>query len=326
MNRLRDSFVVLLMGVMFSALSLAQRGSGSTTLEVKFYVPGGTVPVTTRVELFYGAGTPVGEGVPDVSGRVTFSGLADGNYSVRASGPNIETATYDLRIMPDEQLHVETFQLRPVSLGTAPPNSTSDPAVSVLDLGAPPKAQKEVVQATQALKKQNWAEARKHCEKAIEIYPQFVSAYNELGVILIRLAERSKAREVLQKAISLDPNYAHAYMNLARMDATDHMFAEAEELLKKTVSIDTRNAEALFLLANAQFENGHYDDAIATARKVHALPHQGFEAAHFICAMALEAERRPGEAGEEYRAFLKEAPDSKMAPNARAALQRMKTQ
>jgi hypothetical protein len=74
-------------------------------------------------------------------------------------------------------------------------------------------------------------------------------------------------------------------------------------------------------LANAQFENAHYEDAIATARKVHALPHKGFEAAHFICAAALESQHRPAEAAEEYRLLLQEAPDSKMAPNARRALE-----
>jgi cytochrome c-type biogenesis protein CcmH/NrfG len=105
------------------------------------------------------------------------------------------------------------------------------------------------------------------------------------------------------------------------MDAGDRNFVEAEKLLLKATSNDPQNAEALFLLANAELENAHYEEAIRTARNVNALSHHGFEAAHFICAAALQAQHRPHEAAAEYRAFLEEAPDSRMAPNARVALQ-----
>jgi tetratricopeptide (TPR) repeat protein len=317
MTRRRTGFILLILGAV-STLAFSQ---GGATLEVKFYIPAGSVPTTTRVELISGEGMPIAQAMVDGSGIVSFGNLRDGNYNINVSGPDVQSASYQLRIMPSELSHVEVFQLRPTSNASAANNRTSQSAVSALDLGAPPEARKEVEKASQALKGQNWAEARKHCEKAIEIYPQFVSAYNELGVILIRLGERDKAREVLQKAIGLDRNYLRPYINLARMDAADRKYDEAETLLNKAVSNDPQNVEALFLLANAQFENGHYDEAIANARKVHAFPHHGFEAAHFICAAALQAEHRPDEAAEEYRVFLREAPDSKMAPNARAALQ-----
>src|SRR6266702_4683169 len=109
MARLQFSAVALLPALL-SILSIAL---GGTTLEVKFYVPGGRVPTTTRAELISGEGTPVGETMVDVSGTVRFGMLRDGNYSVYVSGPGIEAAIYEVRLMPAES-HVEMFQLRPL--------------------------------------------------------------------------------------------------------------------------------------------------------------------------------------------------------------------
>jgi tetratricopeptide (TPR) repeat protein len=116
-------------------------------------------------------------------------------------------------------------------------------------------------------------------------------------VALIKLGNRDKAREKLKQAIQLDPKYARPYVNLARMDATDNNYAEAEELLKSAIDSEPDNAEALFLLSNAQLQNGRYDDAIASARKVHGTAHQGFEGAHVVCAMALAAENTQQRSG-----------------------------
>lgn len=75
----------------------------------------------------------------------------------------------------------------------------------------------------------------------------------------------------------------------------------------------------------AEQKNTPTPKAIATARKVHGTAHQGFEGARVVCAVALAAKNRNSEAADEYRTFLKEAPDSSMAPRARTALAALET-
>lgn len=324
MVRLRSLTVVVGM-VLATAVAVAQRGQSlgpeTIPLSISFYLPMGRIPQATQVELVNGYGTPVGQNVLDDSGQVHFMVAPNANYTIRVSGPGVATQSYNITIQPFDTGHTERLALTPAEPGSAQSHVTGKHAtVSVLDLNSPPKARKEFGSGAEALKAKNWSEARKHYEKAIEIYPQFVTAYNDLGVTLIKLGEREKARENLNHAIQLDPKYARPCVNLARMDAADNNYVEAEELLKKAIESEPDNAEALFLLSNAQLQNGHYADAIASARKVHALAHQGFEGAHVVCAMALAAQNHNNEAAEEYRTFLKEAPDSSMARQARANL------
>jgi cytochrome c-type biogenesis protein CcmH/NrfG len=321
-------FLMFMLLVSAAAIAVAQSSvSGNTPLTIRCYMAGGgLVPSGIQVELLNGSGIPIAQGMLDNSGQVNFMVVENANYSVRVTGPGVATLSYTFTIWPNEGGHIEQLQLTPAGPGSVQSRVTGKhPTVSVLDLNSPPKARKEFGSGAEALKAKNWSEARKHYEKAIEIYPQFVSAYNDLGVALIKLGEREKAREHLNHAIQLDPAYARPYVNLARMDAAENKYSEAEELLKKATKADPENAEALFLLSNAQLQNGHYDDSIASARKVYGIAHQGFEGAHLVCAMALVAENRNSEAADEYRAFLKEAPDSSMAPQARTALAAIET-
>jgi hypothetical protein len=81
---------------------------------------------------------------------------------------------------------------------------------------------------------------------------------------------------------------------------------------------------ALTNAAYAQLQEKHFDDAIVNARRVHGLAHEGFENAHFIAALALEARERPNEALGEYDLYLKEAPDGPNAIRSKESAERIK--
>ena len=67
--------------------------------------------------------------------------------------------------------------------------------LSVLDLAAPPKAVNEFNQATSLLRGQRSQEAIAHLQKAIAVYPKFVSAHNYLGLAYQDLDDAVRARE-----------------------------------------------------------------------------------------------------------------------------------
>ncbi len=83
------------------------------------------------------------------------------------------------------------------------------------------------------------------------------------------------------------------------------------------------DAWALSFAALGQFTEGKFEEAAASARRVHILPHQEYASAHMIAGRALERLRRPEVAATEYRLYLAEAPNGPNAEHARAALARL---
>lgn len=74
------------------------------------------------------------------------------------------------------------------------------------------------------------------------------------------------------------------------------------------------------MLARVQLQGGKLDQAIANARKVHAVPHEGYAMAHYFAGLGLRAKEMNSEAVEEFRTYLQEAPEGNFATQARQAL------
>jgi len=74
------------------------------------------------------------------------------------------------------------------------------------------------------------------------------------------------------------------------------------------------------MLSEQQLLSGEYDKAIATARKVHSMPHEHLAQVHLICGDALQHQGKNAEALAEYELYLKEYPDSPQVAQVRAAM------
>ena len=53
-----------------------------------------------------------------------------------------------------------------------------------------------------------------HWRKAIELAPEYVEAYNDLGTELLRRGRTDEALAAWQKATEVNPSFAPAYFNL----------------------------------------------------------------------------------------------------------------
>jgi tetratricopeptide (TPR) repeat protein len=243
----------------------------------------------------------------------------EGDYQALVSGDAIEVTSYSFRLHHREGSSLQIVSVRPkLSTSGAPQAPMPVPAV---DLKVPGKAQKEFKRGTDALVKRNWREARKRLEKAVKLYPNYVAAYNNLGVVFMNSGETEKGQAAFEKTIAINSNYAPGYVNLARIAASGGQYPQAEEYLKKSTRLDPGNVEALFMLTQVELMNRHYDDAIRDARAVHSLPHHNYPEVHEICALALQAKQRTAEAADEYRTFLEEHPEGTEAEQARQLLQ-----
>lgn len=235
---------------------------------------------------------------------VDFVNVPTGNYHLQISihgvdVPNLESIEVQARSLQEIRINV------PRTLSSAP-SPGSSPLVSTADLNIPEAARKEFDAAAQFMAKENWKKAIDRLTKAVSIYPRYAEAYNNLGVAEAKLGDRDAERSALDKAIAASDHFAPAYVNLARMDIADKNFAHAEELLSHASAIDPDDALTLTLLADMQLFTRHYQQAVATAAKVHAMSHSPHALAHYVAAHALLAQNLAREALYEMQVFLAE--------------------
>jgi tetratricopeptide (TPR) repeat protein len=275
-------------------------------------------PEQLRVQLLTSSNATVAEQFTRDLGQVNFRNLAVGNYRIRVTGLDIEDTEVSFSLDVFEQHHVEFVHVKRKKSAEQTSNQGS---VSAATLNIPDKARKEFDKGLSGMQKNDYPEAQKHFSKALEIYPQYSAAMNNLGVIAMRSGSPDEGRHYFEESVRVDGNNPSGYLNLARCFIMQNKLPEAEPLLQKAVNLSPLDAEPLTLLANEQLVTGKSELALINARKVHSLEHQHFSLSHLIAAQVLEKENKLDEAAEEYKLFLKESPDSPKATSARAALQ-----
>jgi Tfp pilus assembly protein PilF len=289
-----------------------------------------------RVQLQDGFGGVVDDRNPERDGRVVFNiraparstarGMqATPSFRLRVFGPNIDEVMLE-GIDPahgERIVHVSLHRKKGENQPMAAPESLT--TVSLARLQAPPKASKELEKGNNALKAGDLDSAARHFQSAIDIYPDYDQAYNNLGVVWIQKGTTEKARRAFERAVAINDRFARAYTNLAKLALMRQDHAEAEAFLRRSLQNEPQNPEALMLAAQSALFTGKLDDAINDVRILHTLPHGKYAFGHFIAARACEARSRNAEAAIEYELFLKEAPDSPNAPRARSALKRLKS-
>jgi tetratricopeptide (TPR) repeat protein len=276
------------------------------------------------VQLLSGFGNVIFQTFTNEQGFADLTGVTQGRYKVRARGDDIEETTGQEFVIFAGQGYYDVMLT--VNRKREAARTSLNSMVDVADLKVPDKARAEFDKGTEALNRNELAKAREYFEKAIRAYPEYSAAYNNLGIAWLREGRAEEGGAALRKAVSLNPHLTSAYRNLATLEYSQRRFAEAEDLLSRSLRDNPDDPEGLTLLAKVQVVGGRMDQAIATARKVHALPHQNYGVVHYLAAIAYRAKGQDQDAVEQYNLFLKEAPNHENVPYARDALKTLKAQ
>ena len=98
-------------------------------------------------------------------------------------------------------------------------------------------------------------------QKAIDLKPDYIDAYVNLGVVYINLSMYQKAAEVLREAVRLDPNYAEALLKLGLAYAMAKEYRAAVNVLKKAADINM-DARAYYALGMSYVGLNMYSEGI----------------------------------------------------------------
>jgi len=283
------------------------------------YTDGRAVNVRPLVQLVGGAG-PVAESYANDEGMVYFAQVERGVYHVRVTGQGIEDAESAI-VEIDERKGAQSVFISVRRVGEGKPGPAAAGAtVAAPDLKIPAKARKEFDKAGALLNQKEWQKAIERLKRALDLYPNYAAAYNNLAVAYGQLGDRLHEREALEHAISINDHFAAAFVNLASFYIKDHDLPQAETLLGKAAAVDPTNPETLTLLARVEFVEKHYDEVILNCQKVHALAHERYAMVHYIAARAFEHLNRLREAATELQTFLQEEPAGPRTADARKEL------
>lgn len=296
---------------------------------------GGLGNMQIRVQILDPEGGGVAaEGYPNNEGTAQFRIVgsvikSDGSrlfpaYRIRVFGSEIEEAWLE-NVEPGRADRMVTVAIR--RKGEKPIAKSDESTVSASGLMVPKKAQKELDKGNEALAEKKFAEAKTRFSKAIEIYPPFDQAHNNLGVVLLELGDADAGKKAFQKALEINDKFATAYVNLARIAMRTSDYSGASELLTKSLSIEPLNPEALSMLCQSDVIAQNYKQVVAISKRLHGVPHLGMPLCHFGAGLAYQNLQRPADAIAEYNLYLQEAgPGDALVVKAREAIEELSRQ
>ncbi len=280
---------------------------------IQFFLPGGGLPgrelrfTLTRddglIEILF----------TDTKGKFLLTGNLgrDGDYTitVEGDGRTFETTTQRFRLVRSIA-YIPVF-LRPLKGEAPPPKEIVD--VSVFDAKVPAEAKAAYEQAMKAVGENQAETAISEFTRALSIYPQYLRALNDLGVLYLKLNRLNEAAATFTQAISLNPRFYFPRLNLGVVYNRQGNFGDAVKVLDKLVKEQPSLAGARVQLAEALGGLAQTDAAAEQLRL--ALAGKNLDGAtradtHFKLGMLLNREERYTAAMAEFEKVIAINPQS----------------
>ena len=256
-------------------------------------------------------------------GAFSFSGLREGNYTIEIVGDTD-------KFLPAFQ-HVyltrggRTFLSIVMLEKTTPANKSEEAGVVSLDeMGkVPDAAKKEIEKAVKLMGQRDVEQAIKHYRQALVIYPNFILARNDLGVLYMQLRRLSEAAEQFQEALRIAPTAFNPRLNLGIVRIEQKDYPGAIEEINQAVSINSSHPAPYLYLGIARFEANQLPEALRELSKAVDIGGNGYPLAHYYSALIHIKTGKDAEAVRALKAYLAAAPDGEEADNARMLLERV---
>lgn len=206
---------------------------------------------------------------------------------------------------------------------------------------APPNALKAYEKGLDAENKSKLAEARKYLEQAVTLYPKYVSAWFQLGMLLERQNQKDSARDAYSRATAIDMKFLPPYLSLASMAFEEGDWPTVLQFTNHILDLDPFNygdvnsyylldldelnpAAVYFYNAVANYNLNRVAEAEKSALKAeHADLRPDFPQLHVLLAEIFERKKNYAGAILELRSYLELVPHSKNADHIRERLAKL---
>ena len=275
-----------------------------------------------RVEVRKSTGEPLRQVISATGDTAKFKNLRPGMYILCVTGDRGRNRCKSMDLIPPpgkkEHRFVDMFE------APAPMVNQADVhRVSATRLSVPGKAHKEMLRAEEAQLRGDKEQALRHLERAIEIYPDYTDALNNLGTYHHRNGNFSRSVECFSKAAKLEPEFFPAWVNLGGSLLAAGNPDAALAANKRAVELRPNDPLANSQMGINYFYLRNYSDAKIYLQKVLSLDPSSANSPQLFLAHIAFAERQTGEAEHYIRSFLDLHPNSPQAPHLRRTLQNL---
>ena len=307
--------LIYILAASFSLLmfaSLAVQAQAPPTLQ--FFMPDGSMPTREiRFTLTRDDGF-VQTYFTDSRGKFPLTrkeGLRpDGAYTIVITGDERSFSTTTLTFKEYSGVYYIPVFLRPLESTTKPAGVVD---LAELDSQTPAEARAAYENANRSLKENRADEAVSYFRQAIQLYPQYFRALNDLGVLLIRLGRLDEAVKTLEQAIALAPHVYYPRLNLATVKTRQGKYKEAAEMLDKLLKENPNLTKVRIALAEALIGENHLDEAekhLQVALEDKTIDDAKDAHIRYQLGLLHTRQRKYAESVKDLRASLKANPDN----------------
>ncbi len=196
--------------------------------------------------------------------------------------------------------------MKPTEIGT----------VSLKTLAAPKDARKAYEKAGKELQKENpnFSKASKELTKAVEIYPEFASAWYFLGKVRLAQKDRPAASQAFKEAKAADSEYANPYLSLALMALEEERWEAASDLSNQALEVNPRLIKAHYYNALAYSSLGRFNVAEESALVVlDSNKAETYPLVYYVLGFAESQRGNFPSAAARYRSLLEIRPEGAFA-------------
>jgi Flp pilus assembly protein TadD len=263
----------------------------------------------------------------DMDGQFELGRVKSGNYTIEAEADRqrFDPVTQSVQVFSGTAVVTVTLKEKAAAARPTPP-ANSGPTVSAgeLEQKVPGKARKEFERATTAFAAGRREEAIERLRKAVEIYPDYLMARNDLGAQLMAAGRLEEAAEHLRHAVRVAPRAFNPLLNLGILLVRRQEFAEAARVLEESISLNPRSASARL---HAGIAYGALRDHERAERELKAAYEMGgaeYAVALFHLGQSYLGRGERALAVQSFEAYLGAAPNAANADQARALIKALR--
>ena len=255
----QKGYRILALTILIGLAALRAIAQGGAPSSIQVFMPGGGMPDRPiRLELSRDDGR-IETVFTDNKGKFLITGdlVRDADFVVRVQGDgrSFASTTVTFRTFRNIVTYVPVF-LNPIE-GAKKPTPT---VLNVIDVNVPTDARASYDQAMDALNRRDVQLAIDDLKKALVLYPKYVRALNDLGVIYLQNGRLNEAVATFRQAIKLNESFVYPRLNLGIALIRMGKHGEAADVLGRVYQ-ETSLPLARLPFAEALGETGRFAEA-----------------------------------------------------------------
>lgn len=265
----------------------------------------------------------------DLKGRFRFKKLEAGGYSLIVFHPRWGEQRRSIEVTPsfaDEQNRIEVTFIVKRSQDGRERQATDKHTVTARELTVSSKARAAFLKANQRIEKHDIEGAVTHLREAVELSPQFVEAWNQLGTIAYQAGDYAQAEEHFREALMLQSDAFGPVVNIGATLLALGRHTEALGYNRYAVTLRSDDALANSQLGRNHFLLGSYGQAVKYLRRAKGLDPGHFSLPQVTLAEIYSRQGKVDAAIRELEDYVARHPDSERAALTRETLARLKAE